>query len=141
MLTISRQTDYACRVILHLAMLSPGTRVTSREIAARRIIPRALVRRIITLLGKAHLIRTTRGMGGGIALARPADKISLLDVTLAMEGAIALNACVTNPHKCPLMKVCTVHQVWMTAHARLFQQLSRAKFDKLARRNKAKVKS
>jgi Rrf2 family protein len=141
MLTISRQTDYACRVILHLAALSPGTRVTAREIAARRIIPRALVRRIITLLGKAKLIRTTRGMGGGITLARLAGEISLLDVTLAMEGAIALNACVTNPHKCPLMKVCTVHQVWVSAHARLIGQLSRATFDKLARGTKLKGKS
>jgi Rrf2 family protein len=141
MLTISRQTDYACRVILHLAMLPSGSRVTAREIAARRIIPRALVRRIITRLGKAKLIRTIRGMGGGIVLARPANEISLLDVTLAMEGAIALNACVTNPHKCPLMKACTVHQVWMSAHDRLFRQLSRAKFDKLARKHRAQGKS
>ena len=84
MITISRQTDYACRVILHLATLSLGTRVTAQEIGARRIIPRALVRRIITRLGKAKLIVTTRGMGGGLALARPASEISLLDVTQAM---------------------------------------------------------
>ena len=134
MITISRQTDYACRVILHLATLSPGTRVTAQEIAARRIIPRALVRRIITQLGKAKLITTTRGMGGGLALARLASEISLLDVTQAMEGTLALNACVTNPNACPLMKVCSVHEIWVDAHARLVAQLSQATFDKLAQR-------
>ena len=134
MITLSRQTDYAYRVILHLATLPPGTRVTAQDIARRRIIPRALVRRIITHLGKAKLLTTTRGMGGGLALARPASKISLLDVTQAMEGTISLNACVTNPHACRLMKVCSVHEVWVDAHARLLAQLSQATFDKLAQR-------
>lgn len=75
------------------------------------------MRRIITHLGKAKLLTTTRGMGGGLALARPASKISLLDVTQAMEGTISLNACVTNPHACRLMKVCSVHEVWVDADA------------------------
>lgn len=134
MLVISRQTDYACRVILHLATLPPETRVTAQEIAARRIIPRALVRRIITRLGKAKLITTTRGRDGGIALARPASEISLLDVTRAMEGEIALNVCVINPRECPLMQVCSVHEVWVEAHAQLVARLRQATFDQLARR-------
>jgi len=134
MITLSRQTDYACQVILHLATLSPDTRVTAQEIAARRIIPRALVRRITTQLGKAKLIATTRGMGGGLALVRPASQISLLDVTQAMEEMILPNACVTNPRACPLMKVCSVHEVWVDAHACLVAQLRQATFDQLAQR-------
>jgi len=134
MITISRETDYACRVILHLATVPSETRVTAQEIAARRIIPRALVRRIITRLGKAGLITTTRGRDGGIALARPAREISLLDVTRAMEGEIALNTCVINPRECPLMQVCSVHEVWVEAHAQLTERLRQATFDQLARR-------
>jgi Rrf2 family protein len=134
MLTISRQTDYACRVILHLATLPSGTRVTAQEIAAQRIIPRAFVRRVITRLGKAQLITTTRGREGGIALARPASEISLLDVTRAMEGEIALNTCVIEPTECPLMQVCSVHEVWVEAHAQLVAHLAQATFDQLAQR-------
>jgi Rrf2 family protein len=121
-------------VILHLATVPSETRVTAQEIAARRIIPRALVRRIITRLGKAGLITTTRGRDGGIALARPAREISLLDVTRAMEGEIALNTCVINPRECPLMQVCSVHEVWVEAHAQLTERLRQATFDQLARR-------
>jgi Rrf2 family protein len=137
MISISRQTDYACRVILHLAALPPGTRVTAQEIAKRRIIPRALIRRIVTQLGKAGLIATTRGSGGGFALARAARAISLLDVTQAMEGELMLNACVTEPHTCPLMDKCSVHEVWVDAHAQLTARLRQATFDKLAQRTRA----
>lgn len=133
MVTISRETDYACRVILHLAMLPPNTRVTAQKIAAQRIIPRALVRRIITRLGKAKLITTTRGKTGGIALARPASAITLLDVTRALGDEIALNACVLNPRACPLTARCPVHQVWVDAHAQLVAQLQRMSFEQLAR--------
>lgn len=134
MIKISRQTDYACRVILYLATLPPEMHTTAQEIAARRIIPRALVRRIITRLGKAKLITTMRGKDGGIALARPAREIGLLDVVNAMEGEIVLNACVTNPHACPLMQECSVHEVWVEAHAQLVARLRQATFDQLARR-------
>ena len=134
MLSISRQADYACRVMLHLAMLPSGQRVTAQDIAERRLIPRAFVRRVITQLANAGLVTTTRGAGGGLELARPASDISLLQVVEAIEGPLALNACVVNPQACPLMKVCSVHEAWVGARQALIAELSQSTFDKLARR-------
>lgn len=134
MLTISRETDYACRVILHLAMSPADIRVTAQEIAKKRIIPRALVRRVITRLGKAKLIKTMRGKRGGLALARSAAQISLLDVVEAMEGTIALNVCLLENKACPLIPVCPVHEGWDKARRLLRAELARATFDKLATR-------
>ncbi len=134
MLSISRQTDYACRVILHLAMLPSGKRATTRDIARRRLIPRALVRRVITQLANAQLVTTTRGSNGGLSLARPPKEISLLDVVQAMEGPLALNACAVNPEACPLMQVCSVHEAWVKTRATLEMELGQATFDKLAQR-------
>ena len=136
MIAISRQTDYACRVILHLALLPQGSRITAKEISKKRIIPRFLIRRIVTRLAKAHLLATTRGKGGGLALAKPSDQISLLDVAQAMEGPLALNACTLDPKSCPLMKACPVHEEWVRARDLLSAELSQATFDKLAQRGK-----
>ncbi len=137
MITIRRDTDYACRVLLHLALLPEGARVTAGDIAKRRIIPRAFVRRVITRLAAADLITTTRGKGGGLALARPAREISLLGVVNAMEGPLALNPCTVNPEHCPLMKRCPVHEAWCKAHAMLETELGQVTFDKLAERGSA----
>jgi len=139
LISISRQTDYACRVILHLAILPPGERVTAQDIAERRLIPRAFVRRVITQLANAGLLTTTRGVNGGLTLARPPSEISLLDVVQATEGPLALNACVVNPQACPLMPVCSVHEAWVHARDGLAAELSDATFDRLA--NPTNIKS
>lgn len=135
MLSISRETDYACRVILHLATMPADVRITAQEIAKKRIIPPALIRRVITRLGKANLIKTMRGNRGGLMLARPAAQISLLDVVEAMEGTFALNACLLSEYKCPLMKECTVHLAWEQIQQTVTAELARTTFDRLARAN------
>ncbi|MEJ5199386.1 MAG: Rrf2 family transcriptional regulator [Anaerolineae bacterium] len=134
MLTINRETDYAARVILHLALQPPGSRATAREIARQRLIPAALVRRVVTRLAAAGLIVTARGSDGGITLARPPAEITLLDVVEAMEGPLALNQCTVEPQFCPLMVVCTVHQAWMRARDTLRADLSRVTFADLAQK-------
>jgi Rrf2 family protein len=136
MLTISRQTDYACRILLHLALQPAGARVTAAEIAEQRLIPPAMIRRIVTDLGVAGLIKTTRGNNGGITLGRPAGEISLLDVVQAVEGAVALNPCTiaprNDPDTCPFIPTCPVHDAWMQARATLVRELSQVTFDRLA---------
>lgn len=132
MITISRETDYAARVLLHLALQPPGSRVTARQIAEQRLIPRALVRRVVTRLGAAGLITTARGPEGGVALARPAAEISLLEVVEALEGSLALNACTVEPDSCPLMPACTVHRAWVQVRDALRMELSQVTFGALA---------
>jgi Rrf2 family protein len=108
--------------------------VTAQDIAKKRLIPRAFVRRVITQLANAGLVSTTRGLNGGLELARPASEISLLQVVEAIEGPLGLNACVLNPQACPLMQVCSVHETWVHTRAVLAEELSKSTFDKLARR-------
>lgn len=132
MITINRETDYAARVLLHLALQEPGSRVTAQQIASQRVIPRALVRRVVSRLSAAGLVITTRGSEGGIALARPPDQISLLEVVEAFEGPLALNACTVEPEICPLIPVCTVHDAWIHARRLLRNTLAQITFDKLA---------
>lgn len=133
MLTINRETDYAARIILHLALQEPDSRVTAQQIAEQRLIPRALVRRVVTRLSAAGLISTLRGANGGIALARPPDQISLLEVVEVFEGPLALNICTVEPNVCPLMLICTVHLAWVHARDVLRVELGRVTFADLAR--------
>jgi Rrf2 family protein len=133
MFTIGRHTDYAARIVLHLACLKPGTRVTAREIAAKRLIPPAFIRRIISRLSAAGILATTRGSGGGIALAREASQISLCEVVEAFEGPLSLNGCVVEPGDCPLSVTCPVQGAWVKATRLLSGHLSEVRFGDLAR--------
>jgi Rrf2 family protein len=135
MIGISRQTDYAARVVLHLACLEPGAKVPIADIAKHRMLPLDFVRRIVGDLVKAGVLMTFRGSGGGVSLARPAQEISLGEVVRAMEGGIALNHCVSDRRVCPLAAACPVQSVWVDATQVLDDYLGSVRFDALARRS------
>jgi Rrf2 family protein len=129
---IGRQTDYASRILLHLACLGENRQVPVKEIAAKRLLPPAYVRRIVARLAGAGLLRTARGAGGGVRLARPASEISMLDVVRVFEGGIVLNRCVDDPQACPLTEDCPVHISWNSATKQVESYLDSVRFDQLA---------
>ena len=60
-------------------------------------------------LASAGLLTSVRGAGGGFALSRPADAISLADIVEAVEGPIALTMCADGVnHECLLDAHCRV---------------------------------
>jgi Rrf2 family protein len=139
MIGIGRQTDYAARIVLHLSALPKGAQATTEDIAKKRLLPRAFMRRIVVRLAAANILRTVRGAGGGIALARPASQISLLDIVTAMEGELMLNACVHQPMACPLSAACPVQRTWTDATKHLHAFLSSVHFDRLGRGIEKKI--
>lgn len=132
MLGISRQTDYAVRVVLHLACLEEGALVSIADISETRGLPMPFVRRLIKPLVGRGILASARGAAGGIRLGRPAHQISLLDVVRAMEGGVALNHCADHHKGCPLMHGCPVQSVWSGATQALERHLETVHFDVLA---------
>jgi Rrf2 family protein len=132
--SLGRQTDYAARIVLHLSCLEPGARVTAAQIAEMRLIPAAFIKRIVSRLSAVGIVATVRGSKGGLALARKASEISLLEVVEAFEGPLSLNACVQNPGECPLSETCPVQRSWVGATANLSDYLKGVRFDALAAR-------
>jgi len=132
MLGISRQTDYAVRVVLHLACLEAGAQVSIAEISESRNLPMPFVRRLIKPLVARGILASARGSAGGIRLARPAGEISLLEVVNAMEGGMALNHCADDHKGCPLAAGCPVQSVWVGATRALESHLETVRFDALA---------
>jgi Rrf2 family protein len=79
-------TRFAVAVhILTLLQSQHGEPATSELIASSVGTNASLIRRLTGQLIKAGLASAQRGTGGGIALGRPADRITLLDVHRAMD--------------------------------------------------------
>jgi Rrf2 family protein len=79
--------------------------VTSTVLAGSVNTNPVVVRRLLAQLGKAGLVRARTGKTGGVALARPAAKITLLDVYRAAgeEPVFGLNPNDPNP-LCPISR-------------------------------------
>jgi len=129
---LTRQADYAVRAVLYLAESAPAERVTTAAVGRAQHIPLTFLTKIMAQLSAAGLVQSTRGSHGGVALARPAATLSLLDIVEAIEGPVQLNACVSDPSACPLGASCRVQAVWCAAQADLVARLKATTFAALA---------
>lgn len=92
MLRLSKLTDYA---VVVLVRLSGGDAVqTSPGIASATGIPEPTVAKVLKALAGAELVTSQRGARGGYRLALHLDRIRVSDVIAAVDGPIALTACV-----------------------------------------------
>jgi len=129
---ITRQADYAVRAVLYLARIAPGERASTAQIAREQKIPLTFLAKIVSQLSASGIVRATRGAHGGVALARPAGEISLLEIVEAIDGPVMLSECTINPDTCTFSDNCVVRVVWCETRAELAQRLAAARFDQLA---------
>jgi FeS assembly SUF system regulator len=110
---LSNMADYAV-VTMSAASRHCGTaRVTATDLANETGIALPTTQKLVSILTKAGLLRSSRGTGGGIALARPAAAISLADIIEAVEGPIAMTSCVdAGNHSCAIEGSCRVQAHW-----------------------------
>ena len=112
---LTRAADYAVRVVVHLATMPPGQRVSRLELAQAADVPEHFLSKILQHLTHAGIIRSFRGVGGGFLLARTAADTTLLQVIEAVEGRLAINLCLMADRHCHRVDFCPVHAVWCEA--------------------------
>ena len=96
-------------------------------------IPEPYLRKIIPRLQRAGLIQTARGNRGGIALARPANKISVLDIILPTEEKLAMHYCLLDGSYCDRKVQCRMHKIWAETEAAVRRILAVKRLDQLVR--------
>jgi len=112
LMQIPKRVDYGLRAVIYLAGQSPEKSCSITEIAQQQGVPRKFLEKIIQDLMRKELIKSKRGSCGGYSLARAADAISFYDVIEAIEGPIAVNACMDSHSSCDQLPRCTMVGVW-----------------------------
>lgn len=82
---LSRCALYGLQAAVELAASAPRP-VTVHAISVRHRIPRAALAKVLQQLVRAGLVYGRRGLGGGYRLARPPERISVLDVVEILDG-------------------------------------------------------
>ena len=85
---LSSQEEYGLRCLLQLARAGDGQSLTIAEMSGREGISAPNVAKIMRILRRAGLVRSTRGKAGGYTLARPALEVRALDVLAALGGRL-----------------------------------------------------
>ena len=113
MLRLSKLTDYAVVVLVRLAQgEADGDRVqTSPGVAASTGIPEPTVAKVLKVMAQEGLVASQRGARGGYRLTRPLAAIPISDVITAIDGPIALAACVEGGG-CGSENLCPIRGRW-----------------------------
>jgi Rrf2 family protein len=131
---LTRAADYAVRVMIHLAGLTPGTRISQAELAKAVECPSPFLAKVLQRLARAGLVTTRRGNAGGIELPEPQRYASMLTVVEAIEGPVRLNVCLESAHSCSRQCWCPAHGVWAACQVALTNILQSATISDLAQR-------
>lgn len=125
LMQISRRVDYGLRAMIFLSENDPERCCSIAEIAERQGVPRKFLEKIIQNLMRGGLIKSRRGASGGYSLARPPEEISFYDVIAAIEGPIAVNACMDEALGCDQMPRCSMIGVWSEVQRSVTEVLTR----------------
>jgi len=133
---ISRASDYAVRVMIHLAGLPSGSIASQAELSKETGVSEDFLLKVLQRLVRERLIRSQRGSEGGYALAVPPTTLTLIQVVESMEGPIRLNQCLGEEPTCERKPWCPAHEIWAQAQMLMLHLLGGVSIADLANRAK-----
>lgn len=105
---ISQTAEYALRAVVALAV-RPDKPMLTRDLATLTKTPPGYLSKVLQTLGRAGLVQSQHGLGGGFVLAREVESITLYDVIQAVDPIQRIRSC-------PLglanhgVKLCSLHK-------------------------------
>lgn len=120
---ITRRCDYACRII-RAAYKSKDTYSSIAQIAEQEDIPYSFARSIQHELVKAGILRTTRGVRGGLTLNCDPSQVNLKQVIEVVQGPVNVSPCSLDKEYCPRSSSCSFCSAWCGLDALIDSYLS-----------------
>ena len=117
MLRLSKLTDYAVVMMVHMGQISDlasgEVTFTTARLSDDTGVPQPTVAKVLKALARAGLLRSVRGALGGYVIERTAEDISIAEIVQALDGPIALTACVDGADdSCNVENLCGMRGNW-----------------------------
>ena len=105
---IKSDTDYAIRILIHLATNNKAGPVSAAVLVKEQKIPMEFAYKILQKLGKAKIVRSFKGPKGGFSLAQESRQITLLNIMETFQGPLVIRPCLLDDSACPVRLSCPV---------------------------------
>jgi len=114
---------YAVTAVLDLALHGHQGPTPLSEISMRQGISLSYLEQLFSRLRKNGLVKSTRGPGGGYALARGAEDIAIADIILAVDEQVDTTNC-GGSEDCQDEQRCLTHDLWQALSDQIREFLS-----------------
>lgn len=109
---LSQTSEYALRIMAYLAQQPADAFVPAIAMEGKVKVPANYRSKILNQLGRAGLLESTRGRGGGFRLSRPASEMRIVDVVTPFEPAGTAHTCILGRSRCRDAAPCSAHHRW-----------------------------
>ncbi len=133
---LSQSCKYGIRAAIYLAAKEKSRFVSIAEISKDLGIPFHFLTKTLQLLTQKNLLQSIKGAKGGVKLALPAEKITLMEIVLAIDGAKLFDQCIIGLPGCGILKPCPLHEEWVAALEILKKTLNEKTLAQLGKRVK-----
>jgi len=110
---LSTRGRYGVRTLLDLALHQGEGLVLLKDIARRQEFSLSYLEHLIAPLIAAGLVKSTRGVGGGVSLVKSPTEIKLGEAVQLLEGPFAPVDCVSHPESCHRAASCVTRDIWI----------------------------
>lgn len=128
----SNACAYAIRALSWLTMKRPEGYMLLEEICEDTQLPRHFLAKIFQDLVRRQVLVSAKGRGGGFALARPADEITLREIVEVIDGPATLQRCVVGMTRCDDKQPCPEHDQWKPIRAQIREYLEKTTLKRMA---------
>ena len=114
---------FAVTAMLDLATRGGRGPVTLSAISERQKISLSYLEQLFGKLRKNNVVASVRGPGGGYCLARPANKITIVDIIVAVDEPLDTTNCGARGN-CHDGKPCETHDLWFGLNEKIHEYLA-----------------
>jgi Rrf2 family protein len=126
---VSERNHFGLIFMTQLATLEEGLYLSVKDAAEDMGMSQGYLEEVAGALKSKGLIEGRQGPGGGYRLAKPAQEISAKDVVEALEGPVALVACMDGG--CPVEGKCGSKKLWGFLQKNVLETLSDTKLNEI----------
>ncbi|MDD2914900.1 MAG: Rrf2 family transcriptional regulator [Gallionella sp.] len=113
---------FAVTAMVDLTMCGGKGPVTMAAISERQKISLSYLEQLFGKLRRRKIVESVRGPGGGYYLARPATKITIAEIILAVDEPLDATGC-EGRGDCHDDRPCITHELWLGLNERIFDYL------------------
>ena len=117
---------FAVTAMIDLAMRQGNGPVTLSGISGRQAISLSYLEQLFGKLRRHEIVESIRGPGGGYSLARPAGKVTVADIIIAVDEPLDATQCggKENCHGAHTDGArCMTHELWTTLNEKMVDYL------------------
>lgn len=105
---LTRNTDYALRLMVNLARNHGGRIASSRKLSEEEDVSYQLTCKLLQRLHTAGLVASKMGPTGGFFLSKTPAEINLTAILDVIQGPVKLNRCLLGKHVCVKQSNCLI---------------------------------